>query len=359
MKKIVLLGLLLAVAALAVIACAPAPAQPTAVPAQPTAVPAQPTAVPAQPTAAPVTAKQFRVAVILPSARNDFSFSQSMYDALAKMQSDLGKDKFDFVYSENMFNVPDAAAAIRDYATKGYDLVIGHGSQYGASLADIAPDFPNTSFAWGTAVDTYESKGIKNIFAYTVASDQGGYVEGVLGASLSKSGKLGYVGPMPVGDGQLTGNGFVAGVKATNPKADVKQVFVNSFSDVALAAQAAQTYVANGVDVMAGTSQNMVGAIGVAKDKNALWFGNDVDQSSLAPANVVASQVYDWTFALKGIMQGIANGKRGADVFTLTLKNGGLKMVYNPGFQLPADAKTLGDKTIAGIVDGSIVTNPK
>lgn len=351
MKKKFLLGVLFMVLALVVVACAtPAPAPaPTAAPA------AQPTAAPAQPTAAPA-AKQFRVAVLMPSAHNDLSFSQSMFDALSKMQTDLGKDKFDFVYSENMFNVTDAAAAIRDYATKGYDLVIAHGSQYGASLADIAPDFPNTSFAWGTAVDTYESKGLKNIFAYTVASDQGGYVEGALGAKLSKSGKLGYIGPLPVGDGQLTGDGFVAGVKATNSGADVKQVFVNSFSDVALASQAAQTYVANGVDVMAGTSQNMVGAVSVAKDKNVLWFGNDVDQSTLAPSNVVASQVYDWTFALKGMMQDIAAGKRGTDIFTLTLKNGGLKMVFNPAYKMPDDVKAFGDKTIQGIIDGSIKT---
>ena len=82
------------------------------------------------------------------------------------------------------------------YASKGYDLVIAHGSQFGASLADIAPDFPKTAFAWGTAVDTFASKGVKNISAYTVASDQGGYVEGVIAAKLSKSGSVGAIGPV-------------------------------------------------------------------------------------------------------------------------------------------------------------------
>ncbi|MFN8497090.1 MAG: BMP family protein, partial [Anaerolineae bacterium] len=261
-----------------------------------------------------------------------------------------------FAYTENMSNVTDAAAAIRDYASKGYDLIIAHGSQYGASLAEIAPDFPKQSFAWGTAVDTFESKGIKNIFAYTVASDQGGYVEGTMGAKLSKSGILGYIGPLPVGDGKLTGDGFQAGAKATNPNAKVQVTYVNSFSDVALASQAAQTQIASGADVLAGTSQNMVGAVSVVKDKNALWFGNDVDQASLAPNNVVASQVYDWTYALKGMMDDISKGKLGTSVYTLTLKNGGLKMVNNPQFNLPPEVKALADKTIQGIIDGSIKT---
>lgn len=361
------------VALLSLAACsqAAAPAAPTAAPkaaaAAPTVAAAAPTAAAKAAAAAPTAAadkaaapassgKPFRVALIMPSARNDLSFSQSMYDALVNMQNQLGKDKFEFVYTENMGNVTDAAAAIRDYASKGYDLVLAHGSQYGASLADIAPDFPNQSFAWGTAVDTFENKGVKNIFAYTVASDEGGYVEGVMGAKLSKSGILGYIGPLPVGDGKLTGDGFVAGVKATNPNAKTQVTYVNSFSDVALASQAAQTQIASGADVLAGTSQNMVGAVSVAKDKGALWFGNDVDQSSLAPNAVVASQVYDWTYALKGMMDDISKGKRGGNVFTLTLKNGGLKMVNNPAFKLPDDVKALAEKTIQGLMDGSIKT---
>ena len=65
----------------------------------------------------------------------------------------------EIAYTENMWNVTDAAAAIRDYADNGYNLVIAHGTQYGTSLFEIAPDFPETSFAWGTATDTGKDKG--------------------------------------------------------------------------------------------------------------------------------------------------------------------------------------------------------
>lgn len=304
-------------------------------------------------------AKQFRVAVVMPSSANDLAFSQSMVDALKKMQTTLGKDKFDFVYSENMFVVGDAAAAIRDYATKGYDLVIAHGSQYGAPLQDIAPDFQNTAFAWGTAVDTFKDKGIKNVFAYTVASDQGGYVEGVMAAKLSKSKIIGALGPIPAGDGQLTIKGFEAGAKATDPNIKVQTTFTNSFSDVALMSQAAQTQIASGADALTGTSQSVVGAVSVAKDKNVLWFGNQSDQASLAPNIVVASQVYDWTVALKGMMDKISAGTRGGEVYTMTFQNNGLVMQYNSAYSLNAEVKALAEKTIAGLKDGSIVTNVK
>ncbi|MBU1878149.1 MAG: BMP family ABC transporter substrate-binding protein, partial [Chloroflexi bacterium] len=83
----------------------------------------------AEPTKAPEPEAKFRVAVIMPSAINDLAFSQSMYDALVAIQKEMGgPDKMELVYSENMFVVDDAAAAIRDYATRGYDLIIAHGS---------------------------------------------------------------------------------------------------------------------------------------------------------------------------------------------------------------------------------------
>lgn len=324
---------------LAFVACAPAP---TAAP-KPTEPPAKP----------------FRVAVIMPSAVNDLAFSQSMYDALKKVQTEMGKDKFDFAYTDNMFNVPDAAAAIRDYANKGFDLVIAHGSQYGASLADIAPDFPKTAFAWGTAVDTFASKGVKNINAYTVQSDQGGYVEGVIAAKLSKAGSIGLIGPIPAGDGQLTILGFEAGAKATNPNIKVAKTFTQSFSDAALMSQAAQTMIANGADVLSGTSQAVVGAIAVAKDKNVLWFGNQSVQTSLAPKVVVANQVYDWSPFVKQLMDNTKAGKLGGEVMIGTLKNKVLVIQYNPDYAVPADVKALADKTIQGLIDGSIQTGVK
>lgn len=308
----------------------------------------------AQPTAA--TAKPFRVAVVAPSAVNDLAFTQSMVDALKQVQSEMGASNFEYVVSDNMFVVGDAAAAIRDYATKGYDLVIAHGSQYGASLADIAPDFPNTAFAWGTAVNTYKDKGVNNIFAYTVASDEGGYVEGAMAAKLSKSKVVAGLGPIPAGDGLLTIKGFEAGAKATDPNVKVQTAFTNSFSDVALMSQAAQTQIASGADVLTGTSQSVVGAISVAKEKNALWFGNQSSQTSLAPEIVVANQVYDWTGALKDMIAKTKSGTRGGEVYTMTLKNGGLKIEFNPAFNLPADVKDLAEKTIAGLKDGSIKT---
>ncbi len=306
--------------------------------------------------AQPAAGQKFRVAVVMPSAINDMAFSQSMYNALLAIQKEMGADNFEIKYSENMFNVPDATAAIRDYASQGFNLVIAHGSQYGPSVKEIAKDFPKVAFAWGTDVNTF---GLPNVTAYTAAAEEGCYVNGVLAAKLTKAKKIGVTGPVEVGDAKTCIDGFTQGVSATDPSIQVSKTWTGSFSDVAKMTEAAKAHIANGADVLTGSSQSVVGSIGAAKDAgNVLWFGTQSDQSSLAPALVVASQVYDWVPNLKDLIAKIKTGKLGGDTYTLHLNNDGLKVSLNSGYQLPADAKAAADAAIAGIKSGSIKVQP-
>lgn len=293
-----------------------------------------------------------RVALLMPSTINDIAWSQSIYTSLKELQAEMGEDKLEIAYSENMFNVPDAAAAIREYASSGYDLVIAHGAQYGDSLMEIAPDFPEVSFAWGTSTRTGADQGITNIFAYEPRGDQAGYVTGVLAAKLTKAKIIGLVGPVDAGDAKLHVDGFLAGVKATNPDVKVNVSFTGSFGDTALAAEAANTHIKAGADVLTGSSQQVVGAIGVAKENGIPWIGVQADQSTAAPETVLASAIYDWKQLLKDIITKRAAGTLGGEVLQLTYANGGIRTIYSDA--APADAVEAAKAAEAGLADGSI-----
>ena len=351
-RNLLIVGLLM-VALLAGACGTPATPAPTQAQAPATSAPAATEA----PAATSAPQNPLRIAVIMPSATNDMAFSQSMWSALQQVQSDMGGESaLEIAYTDNLFNVPDAAAAIRDYASKGYDIVIAHGSQYGSSVQDIAPDFPKTTFAWGTDVNTFD---MPNVYAYTAAAEEGGYVNGVLAAHLTKSKTIGVTGPVEVGDAKTYIDGFVQGVASVDPTINVAKTWTGSFSDVALMTAAAKTHIQAGADILTGSSQSVVGSIGAAKDAgNVLWFGTQADQASLAPNLVVSSQVYDWTGMLDDIIAKRKAGTLGGTVYTLTLENGGLKISYNPGFDLPADVKAAGDAAIKGIQDGTIKVNP-
>lgn len=295
--------------------------------------------------------KTLRVAIIAPSAQNDLAFTQSIVDGIKAIQKER---PIELAITDGTFVVEDAAAAIRDYAKKGFDLVIAHGSQYGGSLKEIAPDFPNTAFAWGTSADTF---GLANVSSYEAASDEGGYVMGVMAAAMSKKGGVGVVGPIEVGDAKLYVDGFVKGAKAQNPKIRAKVNYIGSFSDVALAAEAARALMAAGSDVLTGTSQMVVGAIGAARAKRVPWFATQANQTELAPEIVVASQVYKWEVVLKKILADMDKGIKGGKKYQINLANGGIVIEFNDGYKLDPKVRELGLKTIAGIKDGSIKTD--
>jgi basic membrane lipoprotein Med (substrate-binding protein (PBP1-ABC) superfamily) len=286
-----------------------------------------------------------KIAIVAPSAKDDLAFSQSMIDALDALDVEI-----DLSITDGTFVVEDAAAAIRGYAEEGNDIVIAHGTQFGASLAEIAPDFPEVTFVWGTATDT---QGLDNVFAYYPAAEEGGYVNGVMAAAISETGVVGVVGPVEAGDAVAYINGFAEGAEASGAT-EVAITYTGSFGDVALAAEAAQAHLTNDVDVLTGSAQMVVGAVGVAAENDVPWFATQANQASLAPSLVVASQVYHWEIILEQILALRAEGVIGGEAFEVNLANGGLVIEFNDGYDLPAEVRTAADAAIASIIDGSI-----
>ncbi len=196
---------------------------------------------------------------------------------------------------------------MRDYASQGYDIVIAHGTQYGASMFDVAKDFPEVTFVWGTATDFGESAGLKNVYAYEAHAEEGGYVNGVVAAMLSKTGVLGIVGPIEAGDAKLYIDGFKAGAIASGKgKAeDVKVIYTGSFGDTGKAAESAKTLISQKADVLTGSAQQVPGAITEIQKAKGYWFGTQTDQRGAWEDTVVASQVFDWTGVLQARRRGV------------------------------------------------------
>ncbi len=130
--------------------------------------------------------------------------------------------------------------------------------------------------------------------------------------------------------------------------------YTGSFSDPSLMSKQATEYLAEKADVLTGSSQSVVGAITVAKQNNVAWFGTQWTQASLAPKQVVSSQVYDWKGMLTKVFNGIKTGKLGGSSYTINLLNGGEKIQYNRGYAVSASVKARVQKVIAAIEKGSI-----
>ncbi|MCY3994311.1 MAG: BMP family protein [Caldilineaceae bacterium] len=296
----------------------------------------------------------FRVAIVMPSSTTDIAWSQSMFDSLTAVQTEMGGEgALKIAYSEGMFRVTDASAAIRDYAAEGYDLVIAHGAQYGNSVFEVATDFTETSFAWGTSSDTGADRGINNVFAYGAVANEGGYVNGVVAAMLSENDVIGVIGPV-AGDAKLYIDGFVRGVTDVKPDAQVNISYTGSFSDTTLAAEAAHVHIQAGADVLTGSAQQVVGAIGVANENGVAWLGTQSDQISLGPDVVVTNQIYNWANVIADMIAKIEAGELGGTAYRLTFKNDGLRLEFNESIEIDDAVKEAARAAIEDIKSGAV-----
>ena len=108
---------------------------------------------------------------------------------------------------------------------------------------------------------------------------------GAMAAMLAGDGSIGVIGPIEVGDAKLYVDGFVAGATAADPDLEVGVNYTESFSDTALAAEAATSFIDGGATVLSGTAQMTVGAIGVASERGVLWFGTQTQPDPARPGD--------------------------------------------------------------------------
>ncbi|MDH3299813.1 MAG: BMP family ABC transporter substrate-binding protein [Acidimicrobiia bacterium] len=258
-----------------------------------------------------------RVAVVAPGAENDLSSTQSIIGGL-----DAVDGVAELTVISGIARPEDAATAARTYADDGYDLIMVHSSEYGDFLPEIAADFPEIAFAWGPAADTF---GLDNVSSYTAASDEGGYVLGALAATMCS--RIGVVGPTEVAEAKRYVDGFKLGAEAGGAEVDV--IYAGTFDDVDIAADAAVVLALNGADCLTGTARMTVGAIGVAAREGLLWFGTQSDQTpAAADGVVVASQIYEWEVVLQDLVDDVARGRLGGNIYGIDLENGGLVVEF-------------------------------
>lgn len=294
-------------------------------------------------------AEKVRVAFVVPSTVDDMAWSQAMYEGLKAVQAKMGAENFELAYSERLGNPVDAAAAIRQYASQGYNIIVAHGTQYQSLLNDIAPDFPQTTFAYGTGYAASHP----NIFAYDPHAEEGAYLMGVIAGMMTKSGIIGLVGPVEAGDAVKYNKGFINGAKAANPKAEVRIAYTGSFNDLVGAGEIARAHVKAGADHLSGTSQQAVGAMkAVAEFPNTYWFASDLNPKSIAPEAIAAAQVYNFAGVVEEIVNAHQKGDLGGRAFPMSLSNGLIVIELNKDF--PSEVKAAFDKAKEEIISGKI-----
>jgi basic membrane protein A and related proteins len=295
-------------------------------------------------------AKDVKVAFLPCGSINDKSWSEAGYVGVvtAKTALDAAGDNMTFAYSEN---TPPAQveAAARDYATRGYSIVILHCGTYGEAAVSAARAFPNVTFLHSTA--PADKNPPANFFYYDIAQQEGSFIGGYLGGLMSKSGKIAAIGGYTFPAMVRQVEGFLLGARYANPKVKLYQTYINSFDDAGKAREAAQAQIDGGVDVIYGaTDQAARGIFAAAQSAGVYAVADYADQASLAPKAILASVLYDFSALLKLMIVNAAEGKLDhGKSYVLGMRDGFGTIAPNPALDSTVGAEN--KRKVAAISD--------
>ena len=298
----------------------------------------------------PAPADKMRVALILPSAKEDLAWSRGMVDGLLAAQEERGEDRLEVVIDEDLPSPGDAAASLRYHAEQGVDLIIAHGPQYAETLLELAAAFPDVSFAYGSGSAT-----ASNVFAYDAQAQEGGYLLGMLAGLSTRSNKTGGVGLVESQDAARYERGFLKGVEAVNSGVEVLVGYTGSYGSKAAAVQLANSQMDNGADVLTGTALRGQGAVQAAGERGVPWLASDLGASTAWPERVMAAQVYHWKDLVLYLVDARAAGIKGGEHVLLSFGNGWLSLGYSEDPVIAADVQAKLDDALQAITGGSLV----
>ena len=285
-----------------------------------------------------------KVALLLSGAANDQGWNQTAYEGTQKACEKYG---YELAYTENL-EVADISAAYADYASAGYDVVIGHGYEFGDPALEVAETYPDTKF-----ICTEADASADNVASYVMACEQTAYVEGIIAASTSESGKLGTIGPIPGDSLVKIINGYEDGAKSVNPDIEVQTAWTNSFVDTQLAQEAAKAMIDNGVDVIKHCANACGNGAMTAAVEAGIWCqGDSYDQSSLAPDNILDSAIYNLDVVIDTALGSVADGSFEGDVYNLGMADGAVEVLLSDN--LSDDVKATAQDAIDKIVSGEL-----
>lgn len=294
-----------------------------------------------------------KVGALTPGNTNDGAFNQALADALEQLEQE---GLIDYQLRDQMADPATSEPVIADFASQGYDLVIGHGIELGDAIFSVAEQFPDVHFTASGGQDVLE-KHTANVETWTYDVSQVGYLSGYI-AGLTGASPVGRVESMELDFVKATDAFFQSGVKAANPSAQLLPVvYAGSFDDAEAAASATSGLVGQGAQLVYTTGDGIGAGVGsAAAAGGVLSVGVSPAAGQAALANNVSTVDIDMYPIVKTWVEEVAAGDFGDKGVTSTLANGGITHtdIASVGGKVPADAAAKVDEVVAGITDGSI-----
>lgn len=234
--------------------------------------------------------------------KNDRSFNAAAWEGVERAERDLNI----CLYDVEPGNPTSIEPAMRAFAEKNFDLIIGVGFAQGPIMQKVAEDYPEIKFAIVDGV-IFEADGKtpkQNVASLVFREHEGSYLVGMIAAAKSKTGVLGFVGGMDIPLIHRFETGYEEGARAVNPNIRVIDNYVGvtdaAWNNPGKGKELALSQIGQGADVIFTAAGNSgLGAFDAVEqygknaegEANRFVIGVDSNQNGVKPGFVLTSMV--------------------------------------------------------------------
>ena len=278
---------------------------------------------------------KIRVGIVFDiGGKNDRSFNAAAWEGVRRAERELPI----CLYDVEPGNPTSIEPAMRAFAEKNFDLIIGVGFAQGPIMQKVAEDYPNINFAIvdGVILDK-EGNPLPNVASLVFREHEGSYLVGMIAAEKSKTGVLGFVGGMDIPLIHRFAKGYEEGAKSVNPNAKVVTNFVgvtdSAWNNPGKGKELALSQIQQGADVIFTAAGNSgLGAFDAVEqfgrnasgEANKFVIGVDSNQNMVKPGFVLTSMVKRVDNAVYDAVKEVLGGQFKGGFHTFGLEKDGV-----------------------------------
>ncbi len=199
----------------------------------------------------------------------------------------------------------EAEAVMQGMIDDGADLIFATSYGHLEFAENLAAGNPEVVFVHQGGL---EQGGLDNVGTYFGTVYEPVYTAGIAAGAASQTGKLGYVYAFPIPQTLANINAFTLGAQSVNPDIETIAVSTGSWCDPALQAQAAQSLIDEGADVLTQHQDCTKTIVEAAEAAGVFSVGYHADASELAPNGWITGSEWDWAALYTDIVQTVIDG---------------------------------------------------
>ena len=289
------------------------------------------------------------VGFIYVGSRSDFGYNQAHAKGASQLQG---------VTLREEENVPETVAVQKtmesminlDGAKVLFPTSFGY---FDPHILALANKYPEVSFLHCGGLYT-EGKHPKNVGSYFGYIDEAEYVAGIVAGATSKTKKLGFIAAKPIPQVLRNINAYTLGARSVDPAVTVRVIFTGDWSLPVKEAEAANSLVDQGIDVLTAHVDSPKVVIESAERRGVYSTGYHASQAELAPKGYLTGAEWNWEKVYSAYIEKIKKGEPWEHLVRGGLKEGFVKL--SPyGEAVSEETKKKADAAKAGLEAGTLV----